>query len=146
MFNWVVAGSDAHAKNYSILLSADQQSLAPLYDLISALPFSPPQYQNYINLSMQAAAPGYAVGDFDTAAVWADTAASCRVSAPDALETMEDVVRRASNAARVAVDSLAPEFQQVPQVAEYVLAVDRRAQTAERVLDSFKAMVRPPRR
>lgn len=145
VFNWVVAGSDAHSKNYSILLASSQQSLAPLYDLTSALPFSPPQHQNYINLSMQAAAPGYAVGDFDAATVWADTAASCRVSVPDALETMEQVVHRASSAARAAVDSLAPDFQQLPQVVDYVPAVDRRAQTAERVVDSFKSMVRPPR-
>jgi serine/threonine-protein kinase HipA len=38
--NWVIAGTDAHAKNYSILLAADGQvRLAPIYDVISALPY-----------------------------------------------------------------------------------------------------------
>jgi len=39
-FNWLIAGTDAHAKNYSLLLAAGGQvRLAPLYDLASALPY-----------------------------------------------------------------------------------------------------------
>jgi serine/threonine-protein kinase HipA len=38
-WNWLIAGTDAHAKNYSILLSGDQVRLAPLYDIASALPY-----------------------------------------------------------------------------------------------------------
>lgn len=38
-FNWLVAGTDAHAKNYSVLLSGPQVRLAPLYDIASALPY-----------------------------------------------------------------------------------------------------------
>lgn len=39
-FSWLIAGTDAHAKNYSLLLSArGQVRLAPLYDLASALPY-----------------------------------------------------------------------------------------------------------
>jgi serine/threonine-protein kinase HipA len=39
-FNWLIAGSDAHAKNYSILLAAGGQvRLAPLYDLASVLAY-----------------------------------------------------------------------------------------------------------
>lgn len=37
--NWLLAGSDAHAKNYSLLLSGSQVRLAPLYDVASALPY-----------------------------------------------------------------------------------------------------------
>lgn len=39
IFNWLIAGTDAHAKNYSLLLSGDEVALAPLYDLTSALPY-----------------------------------------------------------------------------------------------------------
>ncbi len=35
-FNWLVLGTDAHAKNYSLLLSGRQVRLAPLYDIASA--------------------------------------------------------------------------------------------------------------
>lgn len=39
-FNWIVGGTDAHAKNYSLLIAArDQVRLAPLYDLGSILPY-----------------------------------------------------------------------------------------------------------
>jgi serine/threonine-protein kinase HipA len=39
-FNWLIAGTDAHAKNYSLLLGArGAVRLAPLYDLASSLPY-----------------------------------------------------------------------------------------------------------
>jgi serine/threonine-protein kinase HipA len=39
-FNWLIAGTDAHSKNYALLLSSDSRiRLAPLYDLASALPY-----------------------------------------------------------------------------------------------------------
>jgi serine/threonine-protein kinase HipA len=37
--NWLIAGTDAHAKNYSLLLAGGQVRLAPLYDVASALPY-----------------------------------------------------------------------------------------------------------
>jgi serine/threonine-protein kinase HipA len=39
-FNWLIGGTDAHAKNYSLLLGAgDEVRLSPLYDLSSQLPY-----------------------------------------------------------------------------------------------------------
>ena len=37
--NWILGGTDAHAKNFSILIGPDSVRLAPLYDLISAFPY-----------------------------------------------------------------------------------------------------------
>jgi serine/threonine-protein kinase HipA len=39
IWNWLIAGTDAHAKNYSLLLAGVQARLAPLYDVASALPY-----------------------------------------------------------------------------------------------------------
>lgn len=40
-FNWLIAGTDAHAKNYSILIgSGGGVRLAPLYDVASFLPYA----------------------------------------------------------------------------------------------------------
>jgi serine/threonine-protein kinase HipA len=40
VFNWVIVGTDAHAKNYALLIGAGGRvRLAPLYDLASALPY-----------------------------------------------------------------------------------------------------------
>jgi serine/threonine-protein kinase HipA len=38
--NWLIAGTDAHAKNYALLLGAGPRvRLAPLYDVASLLPY-----------------------------------------------------------------------------------------------------------
>jgi serine/threonine-protein kinase HipA len=40
IFNWLIAGTDAHAKNYSLLIGAQGRArLAPLYDIASILPY-----------------------------------------------------------------------------------------------------------
>ena len=39
-FNWLIGGTDAHAKNYSLLISeSNEVRLSPLYDLSSQLPY-----------------------------------------------------------------------------------------------------------
>ncbi len=38
-FAWAIAATDAHAKNYGILMSGNRMTLAPLYDLHSAAPY-----------------------------------------------------------------------------------------------------------
>jgi serine/threonine-protein kinase HipA len=52
-FNWLIGGTDAHAKNYSVLISGGPRvRLAPLYDIASLLPYE--QYEPYkTKLSMK---------------------------------------------------------------------------------------------
>jgi serine/threonine-protein kinase HipA len=39
-FNWLIGGTDAHAKNYAMLIGAEGRArLAPLYDIASILPY-----------------------------------------------------------------------------------------------------------
>ena len=40
IFNWAIAATDGHAKNYSLVLDGPDVHLAPLYDLISFLPYA----------------------------------------------------------------------------------------------------------
>ncbi len=52
-FNWLIAGTDAHSKNYSLLIGGRGQArLAPLYDLSSALPYPDMQFQK-LKLAMK---------------------------------------------------------------------------------------------
>ena len=51
-FNWLIAGTDAHAKNYSILLADGQVRLAPLYDIASVLPYDD-MYRPKLRLAMR---------------------------------------------------------------------------------------------
>lgn len=50
--SWVLAGTDAHAKNYALLLSGPQVALAPLYDIASALPY-PGTHLRKLRLAMK---------------------------------------------------------------------------------------------
>lgn len=52
-FNWLIAGTDAHAKNYSLLLAVGPHvRLAPLYDIASILPYDDVDMQK-IKLAMK---------------------------------------------------------------------------------------------
>jgi serine/threonine-protein kinase HipA len=50
-WNWLIAGTDAHAKNYSLLLAGPQVRLAPLYDIASALPYG--THERKLRLAMK---------------------------------------------------------------------------------------------
>lgn len=53
-FNWLIAGTDAHAKNYSLLLGGGGTArLAPLYDLASILPYRTTVDLNKVKLAMK---------------------------------------------------------------------------------------------
>jgi len=53
VFNWLAGGTDAHAKNYSLLVGVGGRvRLAPLYDLASTLPYSNLEYQR-LKLAMR---------------------------------------------------------------------------------------------
>ena len=43
IWNWIIAGTDGHAKNYSLLLLENQLALAPFYDVASSLPYGWPE-------------------------------------------------------------------------------------------------------
>ena len=51
IWNWIIAGTDAHAKNYSLLISRSQVRLAPLYDVASALPHD--MHEKKLRLAMK---------------------------------------------------------------------------------------------
>ena len=54
IFNWIIGGSDAHAKNFSLLLSAGGRArLAPIYDVASVLPYAPQVQFQDVKLAMK---------------------------------------------------------------------------------------------
>jgi serine/threonine-protein kinase HipA len=56
-WNWLIGGTDAHAKNYSLLLAGGQVRLAPLYDVASTLPYG--MHERKLRLAMKIG------GDYD---------------------------------------------------------------------------------
>jgi len=53
ILNWYIGGVDAHAKNYSILIGADGNRLAPLYDVSSQIPYPDQLGKNINRLAMK---------------------------------------------------------------------------------------------
>ena len=53
IYNWLIAGTDAHAKNYSVLIGGGGQvRLAPLYDIASAYAY-PSLSEKKLKLAMK---------------------------------------------------------------------------------------------
>ena len=51
VWNWLIGGTDAHAKNYSLLIANGQVRLAPLYDVASTLPYG--THERKLKLAMK---------------------------------------------------------------------------------------------
>jgi len=56
IFNALIVGSDAHAKNYSFLLASGQVRLSPLYDVNSYLPYRRPGHHPEMSMRIGAKA------------------------------------------------------------------------------------------
>lgn len=98
MFNWLIGGTDAHAKNYSFLIDAgDDIRLAPLYDLSSQLPYPDLIAQR---LAMK-------IGDhYDFARVtpadWRTLARSCALDEEQIIGMLTDMARALPDAVSAA--------------------------------------------
>lgn len=74
IFNWLTLGTDAHAKNYSLLLDRNEARLAPLYDLNSYLAL---EANPHAKMSMRIGVAEYA--DAVARADWTDLAVAAGV-------------------------------------------------------------------
>lgn len=89
MLNWLIGGTDAHAKNYSLLIgAADEIRLAPLYDISSQLPYPELVSQR---VSMK-------IGDhYDITRVriadWRKQARACAVDEDRVLDMLADIAQ-----------------------------------------------------
>ncbi|MGH8235632.1 MAG: type II toxin-antitoxin system HipA family toxin [Steroidobacteraceae bacterium] len=89
MLNWLIGGTDAHAKNYSLLVAAaDEMRLTPLYDVSSQLP--------YVDLVAQRVS--MKIGDhYDiprvTLADWRKLARTCSVPEERVLTMLSNMTR-----------------------------------------------------
>ncbi|HVC82912.1 MAG TPA: type II toxin-antitoxin system HipA family toxin [Chloroflexota bacterium] len=92
-WNWLIAGTDAHAKNYSLLLAADQIRLAPLYDIASALPYG--MHEKKLRFAMKLGGD-YRV--FPHRNRWRDVALELAIDADATVARVETLALRAPDA------------------------------------------------
>lgn len=76
-FNWVIAGTDAHAKNYGLLLGGTRVRLAPLYDVASMLPYDDSRTHK-LSLAMKVGGD-YRLRRTDRRSAWERTADELRL-------------------------------------------------------------------
>jgi serine/threonine-protein kinase HipA len=89
-FNWLVAGTDAHARNYALLHHGPHSRLAPLYDLNSFLPY---RGDRPVTLSMRV---GFTERDPDRVGArdWEELARECRLHPAETLRRVSDLAAR----------------------------------------------------
>lgn len=91
-YNWLVGGTDAHAKNYSILIGAGGRvRLAPLYDVASVLP-----YDRFDPLKLKLAMKlggKYRLRDI-TARSWEKLAEELRLDKEEIAQRVREMARR----------------------------------------------------
>ena len=100
IFNWLIGGTDAHAKNYALLLSGSRVRLAPLYDIGSALPY-PDLHVRKLRLAMKLGG-SYSLLARD-ATVWPKLAAELELPVDDVLDRARHLVQRVPEAFAAAV-------------------------------------------
>ncbi|MFD2026131.1 type II toxin-antitoxin system HipA family toxin [Promicromonospora aerolata] len=95
IFNTVVGAPDAHARNYAVMLSGEQVSLAPLYDMATGFAYDPPRDGGRV-LSMSIG--GTFVLDEADDDAWRRFAESARLDEARILERVTEMVHRAPEA------------------------------------------------
>jgi serine/threonine-protein kinase HipA len=121
-FNWLVVGTDAHAKNYGLLHAPGRSRLAPLYDLNSYLPHGTGAP---LNLSMKIG-PWQRSADRIRASDWAAMAEEVRLRPDTVISDLRDMAERLTDAAH---DAAAAEVAALntPLAGAFVDAIAARA-------------------
>ena len=98
VFNWAIAGTDAHAKNYSFLLRDGAVQLAPLYDIASFLPYEPdldaiPKLKLAMKIGNK-----YSLSKSDRKSAWHKTGMALGFDGDETVSRAEDLSRQIPSA------------------------------------------------
>ena len=105
IYNWAIASPDAHAKNYSVFLGASRVDLAPMYDIISYLPYAEGQPVSKLRTAMRIG-DDYTLRRADRRSAWKRTADALRLDPNETIERAEDILRRTPAAISDTIDGL----------------------------------------
>ena len=125
--NWLLAAPDAHAKNYSVLLSGQGSVLAPLYDVCSMAPYMrSTQSVEDIALAMRIGG-AWTVGEADSPAAWRECAEEIGLDPRSALERVEKLAQAIPEALSKTLDEMPETVTASPKVAAMAELVGERA-------------------
>ncbi|MFT7599273.1 MAG: serine/threonine-protein kinase HipA [Acidimicrobiales bacterium] len=131
-FNWLIAGTDAHAKNYSLLLAGTQVRLAPLYDIASILPYDDSAGRK-IKLAMKIG-DDYRLDRIDRRQAWQSMASDLGLPADAVLTRVHDLALRLAAAFNQAAADTIPAGLQTDFPERLTELVAERAQRCANLL------------
>ncbi|WP_420626852.1 HipA domain-containing protein [Candidatus Poriferisodalis sp.] len=135
IFNWAIAAPDAHAKNYSLLLESGEVRLAPLYDVISYLPYADEPWPR-IRTAMRIGRD-YTLRKADRPAAWERTADTLGLDRGETLRRIYEMLRDVPEAVGDAVTELDDDDRNTTPIKNL------RARVAQRVGDLRAQFARP---
>lgn len=122
IFNWLMVGTDAHAKNYSVLLAAEPgPRLAPLYDLASAIPYTRQVDPRKAKLAMKVG--GHYRAREISRRDWERCARDLRLRPADLIASLEAMISRLVEAAPAVASEMEEAGLRHPAVASLVDAL-----------------------
>lgn len=131
-FNWLIAGTDAHAKNYSLLLSGTQVRLAPLYDIASYLPYDDSDGHK-VKLAMKIG-DDYRLPRTDRRSAWEHAADELKLDRARLIERVVDLAARTPDAFAEIADEIRAAGVDSELPARLVELVAHRSQRCELIL------------
>lgn len=134
-FNWMIGGVDAHAKNYSLLISGHGlPRLAPLYDLCPMSPYLEVGGGELGDAKMSMRVGGQdTIGGAETGAAWAAAASEIGIGRGEAAARMAKLAERLPGAVSEAVADLPPQLRDRPLVRHLAARLPARAETGLRL-------------
>ena len=116
IFNWAIGGIDAHSKNYSVLLTGGLVSLAPLYDLMSFLPYRSAQSVSKIATAMLVG-EDYTLAAADHCSAWEQAARRFGLEPGQVAARAEHILGCCPDAFDAVIAGLDSDDQRSPQLA-----------------------------
>jgi serine/threonine-protein kinase HipA len=133
-FNWLIAGTDAHAKNYSLLLGAGGQTrLAPLYDLASLLPY--PQFNVHKTRLAMKLGGEYRLKYINRSS-WQALAKEVRLPAEELIGRVRELARELASLAEETGNRVKQEGLKHKIIGRLKVGIAERAEAYKRLLSS----------
>ncbi|HEX3467348.1 MAG TPA: HipA domain-containing protein [Candidatus Elarobacter sp.] len=134
--NWLIAGTDAHAKNYSLLLSGGPRvRLAPLYDVASILPYDDAIQLQRVKLSMKIGGK-YRLHDIGPRQ-WVKLAEEVRIDEGGLIRRLTDLAQQIPDAISDIRRSTQHDGLDQPVVERLEARLVQRAKQCRRILTAF---------
>jgi serine/threonine-protein kinase HipA len=139
-FNWLIAGVDGHAKNFSLLLGTRRARLAPLYDVASVLPHDAFELRK-VKAAMKIGGE-YKLGQIGLRQ-WQKFARRTRVNADELIERLTSMAKQLPDEATSASAVMREKGLDAATVERLAGQLIERARACERTLAGTKSPVAP---